>query len=643
MTANWMRSVATLSQRFLHDPHLWQTLPVNPSEPSLKPDDRFAHLRETLRTLPGLPGVYRMMSGEETTLYVGKAKDLKKRVTSYFVKAGHGPRIAMMVGQVARIDTTVTRSEAEALLLENNLIKSLEPRFNVVFRDDKSYPYLLFTAHAFPLIKFFRGKPDRKAQVFGPYPSAWAVRTGIQLLQKTFQLRTCEDSVFANRSRPCMQHQIERCSAPCVGKVTAAEYAADMTQAVELLNGQGEALIAQLNVQMQQFAEMLEFEKAARVRNKIGRLRALQQKQFVTSTTDRDIDVVAVVAAGGLVAVNLTAIRGGQHVGDRTLFPKHSALDETTGLADVLLAFCAHHYIDRPVPSAIILNAAFDFGPLAEVLSGQRGSAVQISANVIGERRVWLKMAERNTELAIAQKLSQSATQDQRLASFIELLDLPDTVKRIECFDISHTQGEATVASCVVFDEMKMQPSQYRTFNVTPAVGGDDYAAMREALTRRCARIAAGEVPKPDVMIIDGGKGQVGIAAEALAAAGLHDIIMFGSAKGVERKKGQEQIVFPDRDDVLRLPADSPALHLIQSIQDEAHRFAVQGHRARRAKARRVSELDEIDGVGPKKRQDLVTHFGGMHGVRRAGADELARVSGISAELAQRIYDALHA
>jgi excinuclease ABC subunit C len=605
--------------------------------------DRFAHVRETLRTLPGLPGVYRMMGAEDATLYVGKAKDLKKRVGSYFNKTGHGPRIAMMISQVLRIETTVTRSEAEALILENNFIKSLEPRFNVVFRDDKSYPYLLFTSHKFPLIKFFRGKPDKKARVFGPYPSAWAVRAGIQLLQKTFQLRTCEDSVFSNRSRPCMQHQIERCSAPCVGKVSPQDYETDVIQAVELLNGQGEALIEQLTAQMHAFAEALEFEKAARARNKIARLRSLQQKQFVSSTSDRDVDVVAAVSAGGVLAVNLTVIRGGQHVGDKTLFPKHASADEETSLADVLLAFCAHHYIDRAVPPAIIVNIAFDFGPLSEVLASQRGAAVQMSANVIGERRVWLKMAERNAELAIAQRIAQSATQDQRLAAFIEALQLPETTKRIECFDISHTQGEATVASCVVFDDGKMQTAQYRQFNVNPAVGGDDYAAMREALTRRCARIAAAEVPKPDVMIIDGGKGQVGIAAQVLFEAGLTDIVLFGSAKGVERKKGQEQIVFPDRDEVMRLPADHPGLHLIQSIQDEAHRFAVQGHRARRAKARRVSELDEIEGIGPKRRQDLMTHFGGMRGVQRASADDLARVPGISSDLAQRIYDALHA
>jgi excinuclease ABC subunit C len=611
---------------------------------SVEPYDRFAHLRESLRALPGLPGVYRMFGADDATLYVGKAKDLKKRVSSYFNKTGHGPRIAMMVSQVARFETTITRSEAEALLLENNFIKSLEPRYNVVFRDDKSYPYLLFTHHRFPLIKFFRGKPDKKARVFGPYPSAWAVRSGLTLLQKTFQLRTCEDTVFSNRSRPCMQHQIERCSAPCVNKISQEEYEADVLQAVELLNGRGETLIEQLTTEMQTLSDALEFEKAARVRNKISRLRQLQQKQFVSSTSDRDVDVVAVVSAGGLVAVNLTVIRGGQHVGDKTLFPKQVSLDEETSVADVLLAFCAHHYIERAVPPAIIVNVAFDAGPLSEVLTAQRGANVQISANVLGERRVWIQMAERNAELAIAQKLTQSATQDQRLAAFIEALELPPETKRIECFDISHTMGEATVASCVVFDEGKMQSSQYRTFNVTPAVGGDDYAAMREALTRRCARIVSGDVPKPDVMIIDGGKGQVGVAAEVLGEAGLtNDIVMFGSAKGVERKKGQEQIVFPDREDIIRLPADHPGLLLIQSIQDEAHRFAVQGHRARRAKARRVNALDEIDGIGQKRKQDLITHFGGMRGVQRASADDLARAPGISQELAQRIYDAFHA
>jgi excinuclease ABC subunit C len=603
--------------------------------------DRFAHLRETLRTLPGLPGVYRMIAEDETTLYVGKAKDLKKRVSSYFNKGGLGPRIGMMVAQIVRIDTTVTRSEAEALLMENNFIKNLEPRYNILFRDDKSYPYLCITGDKFPLVKFFRGKPDKKHRYFGPYPSAWSVRTGITLIQKTFQLRTCEDSVFANRSRPCMLHQIERCSAPCVGEISEQDYAADIEQATELLNGKGEVLIEALNAQMLAHADALEFEKAARVRNKIGRLRALQQKQFVSSTSDADIDVVAVVAEQGLIAVNLTMIRGGQHVGDKTIFPAHATLDEGSDVADVLLAFCAHHYIERSVPPVILVNMDFDRGPLVEVLTAQRGGAVQIQPNTIGDRRVWVNMAEQNAKLAIGQKLAQSATQDARLNALITALNLPPTTQRIECFDISHTQGEATVASCVVFDELKMQTGQYRRFNVTPATGGDDYAAMKEALTRRCARIATGEVPRPDVMIIDGGKGQVGIAAEVLAEAGLHDVIMFGSAKGVERKKGQEQIVFPNKAEVIRLGPEHPGLHLIQSIQDEAHRFAIQGHRARRQKTRTSSELQEIEGIGPKKRQDLITHFGGIQGVRRASVDDLKRVSGISQELAERIYASL--
>ncbi len=606
-------------------------------------DDRFNHLREFLRSLPGLPGVYRMIAADESVLYVGKAKDLKKRVGSYFSKTGHGPRIAMMVAQVARIDTTVTRSEAEALLLENNLIKSIEPRYNIVFRDDKSYPYLLFTNHRFPLIKFFRGKPDKKSRTFGPYPSAWAVRGGIALLQKTFQLRTCEDSVFSNRSRACMLHQIERCSAPCVGAISQADYEVDVNQAVEVLHGRGEALIDTLQIEMTQHAEGLEFERAARVRNKISRLRSLQQKQFVSSTSDRDIDVIAVIADQGLVAVNLVMIRGGQHVGDKTLFPHHVTLDEDNAVAEVALAFCAHHYLERNVPSVIIMNTVFESGPLAEVLSAQRGSNVQLQFNVIGERRVWVQMAEQNAKLAISQKLASSATQDARLDALIEALQLPTATHRIECFDISHTMGEATVASCVVFDDAKMQTGQYRRFNVAPAVGGDDYAAMREALTRRCARISSGEVPTPDVMIIDGGKGHVAIAAEVLAHAGLHQIVMFGSAKGVARKKGQEQIIFPDRDETIRLPTDHPGLHLIQSIQDEAHRFAIQGHRARRQKARAGMSLEDIEGIGGKRKLDLVTHFGGMRGVAKASADDLARVPGISRALAERIYNALHA
>jgi len=488
-------------------------------------------------------------------------------------------------------------------------------------------------------LRFHRGALDRRNRYFGPFPGAGAVREGIAMLQKVFMLRTCEPSVFANRSRPCMLHQIQRCTAPCVGYVGEAEYREDVQAAVLFLQGKSDEAGARLKAQMEEAAAALAFERAARLRDKIARLSQLQSRQFVESATAGDVDVVAAVEEGGIAAVNVVMIRGGRHVGDRTFFPRHA---ESGTLADVVQAFLAQHYLERPVPPTIVAPGAEDREALEQALGEQAARTVEIVANPGGERRVWLQMAGENATLAIRQRLAQKATAEERLAALVEALGLPGSAQRIECFDVSHTMGEAAVASCVIFDRLAMQSGEYRKFNVTPAAGGDDYAAMREALTRRCARIVAGEFPAPDLLVIDGGRGQVAVAAEVLAEQGLHGVTIVGIAKGPERKPGLEEIVFPGRADALTLPHDHPGLHLLQQIRDEAHRFAIQGHRARRGKARTTSTLQEIAGIGAAKRKALLTHFGGVKGVQAASVEDLARVPGISRTLAQRIYAELH-
>ena len=595
--------------------------------------------RELIASLPNRPGVYRMLDAAGATLYVGKARDLKKRVASYFQKTDHHPRIGAMVTQVARVETTVTRSEGEALLLENNLIKAHQPRYNVLFRDDKSYPYLCLSGDPFPQLRFHRGRLEKPHRYFGPFPGAHAVREGMAILQKVFQLRTCENSVFVNRSRPCMLYQIQRCTGPCVGLISEADYAEDVNNATLFLQGKTNEVLEGLQRQMEEAASMLAFERAAKIRDKIARLTQLQARQFVESATAGDIDVVAAVSARGLTAVNLVMIRGGRHVGDRTFFPQHA---EGATLDEVVAAFLLQHYLDRPAPPTIIAEHGGDDPVLAEVLSSQTGHKVQLTANPGGERRVWVTMATQNAELAIHQKLAQKTTQEERLGSLQEALGLPSSMQRIECFDVSHTMGEAAVASCVIFDRLAMQTNEYRRFNVKPATGGDDYAALREALTRRVARIVAGEYPAPDLLVIDGGKGQVGVAAEVLAEQGLHATRLIGMAKGPERKPGLEEVVFPDRPEPLHLPPDHPGFLLLQQIRDEAHRFAIQGHRARRGKARTTSSLQEIGGIGAARRRALLAHFGGLKGVQAASIEDLARVPGISRALAERIFAQLH-
>lgn len=598
--------------------------------------------RELIASLPHRPGVYRMQNAAGETLYVGKARDLRKRVANYFQKTGHEPRIAAMVAQVAHVETTVTRSEGEALLLENNFIKSHEPRYNILFKDDKSYPYVCITGDPFPQLRFHRGALDRRNRYFGPFPGAGAVRDGIATLQKVFMLRTCENTVFANRSRPCMLHQIQRCTAPCVRYVGEDEYREDVEGAALFLRGKAGEVLTRLQAQMEEAAARLEFERAARLRDKIGRLQQLQSRQFVESATAGDIDVVAAASERGLFAVNVVMIRGGRHVGDRTFFPRHADAADATAFQEIVPAFLEQHYVERPVPPTIVVPDVVEHDALAEVLSAQAGQKVEIVANPGGERRVWLTMALQNATLAIRQKLAQKATQEDRLAALQEALGLPSSVQRIECFDVSHTMGEAAVASCVIFDRLAMQSSEYRRFNVTPEQGGDDYAALREALSRRCARIVAGEYSAPDLLVIDGGRGQVAVAANVLEEQGMHGVPLIGIAKGPERRAGEEDIVFPGREAALNLPSDHPGLHLLQQVRDEAHRFAIQGHRARRAKARTTSTLQEIAGIGPAKRKALLQHFGGVKGVQAASVEDIARVPGISRALAERIFVELH-
>ena len=613
---------------------------VAPAAPEIDPQARLERHLAFVKALPQLPGVYRMLALDGTVLYVGKAISLKKRVGSYFQKNDHSPRIRLMLAQVERIETTVVRSEAEALVLENNLIKALAPRYNILFRDDKSYPYLVVTGHKAPRLAYYRGSLDKRNQYFGPFPNGFVVKESIQLLQKVFKLRTCEDTVFGNRSRPCLLHQIKRCSAPCVDLITPEDYKADVNNAVLFLNGRANELLEELEARMARLSEEWKFEEAAAIRDQIQALARIQERQFVSSNThELDADIVAAIVEQGTVCLNLAMVRGGRHVGDKNLFPSHA---EDYDEAEALEAFLAQHYLDRTVPPVVIVSPVpANIEVLAQLLTDQAQRKVTINANPNGERRVWLEMARKNASLAIQQRSSHAASQSGRLQALIEALGLSEDATRIECFDISHTMGEATVASCVVFDDGDIQTGQYRRYNINGITPGDDYAAMRQALTRRYEKIAAGEGKVPDLILIDGGKGQLSMAEAVMEEVGLPQPALIGVAKGETRKAGLEQLVFATTHNILQLPRDHPGLHLIQQIRDEAHRFAITGHRARRAKARVASSLEEIEGVGPKRRQKLLARFGGLQGVKGAGVDDLMQVDGISQALAEKIHAAL--
>ncbi|MBN8491722.1 MAG: excinuclease ABC subunit UvrC [Burkholderiales bacterium] len=631
--------------------------------------------------LPGLPGVYRYFDARGEVLYVGKARNLKKRVSSYFHKDHGGTRIGHMVSRIVRLETTVVRTEAEALLLENNLIKTLNPKFNILFRDDKSYPYLKITglpdaeaatqAARFPRVAYYRGSVDRRHRYFGPYPGAWAVKETIQLIQKVFRLRTCEDTVFANRSRPCLLYQIRRCSGPCVGLVKAEDYALDVRNAEAFLLGDSQQVIDELQQRMAQCAEVMDYERAAEWRDRIAALSRVLHQQAMDesslSASDRDADILAVSVAGGRACVNLAMVRGSRHLGDRAYFPTHVE-DATAVAADeaadepgvrqieqqLLEAFIAQHYLGQPVPPLLVLSHAVD-AALIDALGQQAGQRVRTVHQPREQRRIWLDMAVKGAEIALARLLAEEGSQRERTRALADALDLelPDPDRfRVECFDVSHTAGEATQASCVVYDDHRMQNSQYRRFNIQAVTGGDDYAAMRQVLTRRYAKLAealqsgesvANAARMPDLVLVDGGRGQVGVAREVFEELGLDLSLIVGVEKGEGRKVGLEELVFADGRPKVRLSPDSAALMLVAQIRDEAHRFAITGMRARRASVRTGgSRLEDIAGVGPKKRAALLQRFGGVRGVANAGVEDLASVEGISRTLAEAIYRALH-
>ncbi|HEX4858881.1 MAG TPA: excinuclease ABC subunit UvrC [Usitatibacteraceae bacterium] len=597
-----------------------------------------------LQRLPNLPGVYRMKGAGDEVIYIGKARDLKKRVSSYFARQQPSPRIAMMVGQIEGIETTVVRSEAEALILENNLIKSFAPKYNVVFRDDKSYAYIMITGEPFPQIRFHRGSHTRPHRYYGPYPSAWAIRETINHLQRVFRLRTCENSVFANRSRPCLLHQIGRCSAPCVGLISADEYARDIANASLFLQGREHEVVDAITRKMDEAAARLDFESAATFRDQIRTLQRIAASQFVETRHTRDADVIAAVSVSGIWCVNLVMIRAGRHLGDKSFFPGN-ARDADESL--VIGAFLDQHYAGQTPPARVIVDGDFDAEGISAGLSEVAGHEVRLVARPQGEARVWHEMAAKNARFAIDQRLADRASQEKKLTAMQDALGLP-AMRRVECFDVSHTMGEATVASCVVFDHGAMQKSEYRRFNIEGITPGDDYAAMRDALLRRYRALAeppeqdAAPRSRPDLVLIDGGKGQLGIAESVMGELGLTDIALVGVAKGEERRPGLETLISGYARLEMHLEKDHPGLHLIQQIRDEAHRFAITGHRARRSKARKTSRLDDIAGVGPKRKKALLARFGGLQGVADASVEDLMRVDGVSRDLATAIHAALH-
>jgi excinuclease ABC subunit C len=598
-----------------------------------------------VRTLTSSPGVYRHFDAVGELLYVGKAANLKKRVGSYFLKPRMEPRIAAMVAQIARVEITVTRTEGEALLLESQLIKSLKPRYNILLRDDKSYPYIYLSGgEDYPRLAFHRGARNLPGRYFGPYPSTYAVRESLSLMQKLFKVRQCEDSYFRNRSRPCLQYQIGRCSAPCVGLISVDDYRSDVRHAEMFLEGRSNAVIDELAEAMEQASKALQFERAAKLRDQVAALRQLQAQHHVHGAS-ADMDVIACRIEAGMACISVLFFRNGISLGTRDFFPR---LPLDAEPADVLTQFIAQYYLDRPVPRELILGETLaDQQILAELLTQHAGRAVELKSSVRGDRAQFLQMAERNAQASLTARLASRQTLGTRFDDLQKVLELTALPRRIECFDISHTMGELTVASCVVFGPEGPEKSHYRRFNITGITPGDDYAAMHQALTRRFRKVAEGEGARPDILLIDGGSGQVAQALDVLKELGVSGIEVVGVAKGPGRRAGEETLVLarlesgnPGRE--LHPGSSSPALHLVAAVRDEAHRFAISGHRKRREKARERSVLEDVPGIGARRRSALLKAFGGMQGVESAGIEELMQVKGIDRGLAERIYASLH-
>jgi excinuclease ABC subunit C len=595
-----------------------------------------------LAACSGRPGVYRMLDAGGKLLYVGKAKNLKKRLASYFRKTGLAPKTAALVGKIALVETTITANETEALLLEQTLIKEWRPPYNILLRDDKSYPYVHLSDGDFPRLSIHRGAKKQKGRYFGPYPSAGAIRESLNLLQKAFLVRQCEDSYYKNRTRPCLQYQIKRCKGPCVGLVDPAEYDEDVRHSVMFLEGRSNALTQELSTGMEEAAQRLDFERAAELRDQIGILRRVQDQQSMEGGTG-DIDVVAAIATPGGACVHLISVRGGRVLGSKNFFPQVAIEEES---ADVLVAFIGQYYLgnqERDLPGELIVNTTHeDFPTLIAALAELRGREPDISHRVRGTRARWQQLAVTNAEQALVARLANRQHTAARFEALAEALGLDEAPQRLECYDISHSSGEATVASCVVFGPEGPLKSDYRRYNIEGVTAGDDYAAMHQALSRRFSKLKDGEGKLPDVLLVDGGKGQLTMAREVLQELAVPELILLGVAKGVTRKPGFETLYLNDAAHEFTLPADSPALHLIQQIRDEAHRFAITGHRARRGKARRTSSLEEVSGVGPKRRRELLKHFGGLQELNRASIEEISKAPGISKKLAESIYAALH-
>jgi len=596
-------------------------------------------LKKEIKKFPNLPGIYRMMNGKNEIIYIGKAKDIKKRVASYFGKNHSSPRTKMMVSNIHSIEFTVTNTEAEALILENNLIRNHMPRYNVIFRDDKSYPYLKISGDQFPRISFHRGIQKKDQNYFGPFPNSPAVRDSIKLLQKVFLLRTCENSVFRNRSRPCMEHQIQRCSAPCVNLISEQDYKEDIDQAMLFLNGKDTKIINSLSEKMSYFAEKNEFERAAVFRDRIQSLRQVRLKQFVSDFSENDADIIAIEEKGGIYCVNLVMIRNSKHLGDKSFFPKGAVDSQDNNILEI---FIAQYYNEKSPPPVVIIEKKVNKSLLEKFFELKKYRKIKIITRLTKEKRMWMEMAKKNALINISQQSNEKLSFKNKVEAFTKLLNIDSTKNRIECFDVSHMMGEGTVASCVVFDKNGIQKKDYRKYNIKNNKPGDDYGAMREVLERRYTKMINTEAIKPDVVLIDGGKGQLGVAKKVMSELGLTDIFLVGVTKGEKRKSGDETLHMANGDILENIDTNNVGFQLIIQIRDEAHRFAITGHRARRKKSRFTSSLEEIEGIGQTKRRNLLVYFGGIQGIKEANIPELLLVEGINVKLAENIYNYFH-